>query len=139
MKFDFDAVKEAEENFEEKAYNFDENAELVAKERGLIVIFPKPNQLQFDLDTEESYQEFERRLYWFGFDKGTFTKEVHASNSGLPHRHVTLTFNGITFTEVQRICLQAVLGSDIIREYLNAKRLWANIPNPTRLFEKEKP
>jgi hypothetical protein len=122
--------------FEKVAYDFDVDADKVAKEKGLKVVLPEDNQLQIDLDTEEAFDEFNRRLDWFEFEKGAYTAESHFSNSGKPHRHITLTFKNVKFEEYQRIALQAALGSDIIREYLNCKRLWKGCKNPTRLFEK---
>lgn len=122
-------------SFAEEDYNCLLSAEDAAAEKGLIVVRPGPNQLQIDLDTEAAYIEFKRRLDYFRFDKG-FTKQVNPSASGLPHRHVTLTFRDRTFEPWERIALQAALGDDPIRVYLNAKRYDNHQEDPSRLFEK---
>lgn len=137
MKFDQDINKNAE--FEEKSYNFNEVAEEAAAKKGLIVVLPEPNQLQIDVDSEEAYLEFCKRYQNMDMqysNYGTPKIKETFSNSGPPHRHITLTFENHIFTEWERIALQAVLGSDPIREYLNAKRLIFGEFNPTRLFEK---
>lgn len=36
-------------------YDFEEHAEEVAAERGQIVVLPKANQLQIDIDSEEAH------------------------------------------------------------------------------------
>lgn len=115
-------------------YDFDAKAEEVAKSKGLVVVFPKSNQIQLDLDTENSYDEFLRRLPCFMFDNIEYS--VAPSASGLPHRHVTLTFLTRAFTEWERICIQAALGDDPLRVFLNTRRLLAGCENPSRLFEK---
>lgn len=53
-----DLIKEECELF----YNFDENAEKAAAIRGCVVVFPKENQLQIDIDSESAFKYFERRI-----------------------------------------------------------------------------
>ncbi len=118
-------------------YDFDANCEEIAKKRGQVVVFPKPNQLQIDIDTEAQWKEFQRREEAFSCSVEPWgSMEITPSKSGLPSRHITITFpTSKTFTEWERIALQAALGSDPIREYLNALRNCCGIANPTRLFE----
>lgn len=118
----------------EEDYEFDQVAEDVAKQRGLVVVCPQDNQLQLDLDSEEAVVEFKRRLPLFFHDERP-TVDLQPSASGVPHYHATVSFQGREFEEWERIALQSVLGSDPMREYLNAKRLIYGVPNPTRLFE----
>lgn len=118
-----------------QSYNFDLKAEEVAKERGLVVVYPEKNQLQFDLDTKEEREEFMKRCHEM-INGRNFHFHEHVSPGGGEHRHVTLTFFDMEFTEWQRIALQSVLGSDPMREFLNARRLMEGATDkPTRLFE----
>lgn len=128
----------------EEEYNFDLLASEIAESKGLIVVMPKPNQLQIDIDSDEQYAEFHRRLECFVrtyrdeqlFDMRDFGYEEHESSSGLPKRHITLTFWNHEFTEQERILYQAALGDDVLRVFLNTKRLHFGVPSPSRLFEK---
>lgn len=116
-------------------YDFDELSHEVARKRGLVVVLPKPNQLQLDLDSEEAFVEYLRRKDSFDFDE-TVNEIISPSSSGLPKRHVTLTFQNREFSAWERVAMQAALGSDIIREFLSARRIWVGIENPSALFEK---
>lgn len=121
---------------EKPPYDFNANCEAVAKERGLQVVFPRKNQLQIDVDSEEAFVEFERRLACFAFPQLTRV-DVVPSASGLPHRHITLSFATRKFSEWERIALQACLGSDPIREFMNAMRFERGEPRPSRLFQQK--
>jgi len=122
-------------------YNLDVSAEEAAAEVSCKVVIPEPNQLQLDLDSEEAYDNFKNRLVEFEMHSCYIIEiEEHPSKKGLPHRHVTLTVfdpDGMphVFGEYERIALQAVLGSDIVRETLNCWRLIRGSENPSRLFE----
>lgn len=119
----------------EDEYEFDWVAEKVAKSRGLVVVYPKKNQLQIDLDSEDAYRNFLDQMD--ALDIRHSWAVITPSASGLPNRHATITFtNGRTFTEWERIAIQFALGSDPVREKLNIMRLYNGLPNPTRLFEK---
>lgn len=127
------------ESVEEAEYKFDEKAEEVAKNRGQIVVFPKPNELQLDIDGQKEYEEFERRFEFFSsiapelYCPFEIVKKPSKSEGCY---HITIIFNkNIYLDEWQRIALQSALGSDPIREYLNAMRKLTGIENPTRLFE----
>lgn len=56
------------------------------------------------------------------------------SKSGGEHRHITLTLSN-NISDVERILLQAILGSDPKRELLSYIRILRNIPQPTAFFE----
>ena len=82
------------------------------------------------------------RLIDFGFatsvgDVGEYEKIKEApSKSGLPHRHITITFSkDKIFGEWERIALQFMFGSDPVRESMNVLRAVAGEEKPTRLFE----
>jgi|PlaIllAssembly_1097288.scaffolds.fasta_scaffold09012_7 hypothetical protein len=122
-----------------ESYHFDDDAERVAKALNCTVLLPNHNQLFLDIDGLAELDEFERRLEQLELDAMPdravdfkYTKEVLRSRNG--NYHVILTFDNLSFSEDERILWQAVLGSDIIREYLNFKRLIWGITNPSRLF-----
>jgi hypothetical protein len=112
-------------------------AEWCAEKLGCKVVYPLSTQLQLDMDTEEQFLEYERRLGellgWCEVDTPKFIS-ITPSKSGLPHRHITITFNR-EFTDAERIGLQVFLGSDLVREKMNILRLHNGIARPCRLFE----
>ena len=108
-----------------------------AKDNNLDVVFPKPNELQIDIDSEEAYARYggvlERLQRHFRF----ITESITPSRSGYPKRHIVLTLRE-PVTDVQRIALQAILGSDPVRELLSLKRIENGDPHPTLFLEKKK-
>jgi hypothetical protein len=136
----------------QNAYDLsDEGANTAAKKKGLVIIYPKDNQIQIDIDSEEAFKEFQLRFEKL-FDTplcmhqgenvispGLFNIKTFPSSSGLPNRHIYITFQNRTFSALERIHLQSVLGSDPMRELLDTKRLFDGYTKtPTRLFEKPK-
>jgi hypothetical protein len=117
-------------------YDFNRKAEEVAELNGCVVVYPEPNQLQIDLDTDEQYQYYKKRLEDVEriLEWDMSVKET-PSKSGLPHRHITITVKDKVFTEWERIACQVMLGSDPVREGLNTLRMCYGVENPTRLFE----
>lgn len=109
-----------------------------AKKLGLSVVIPAPNQLQIDIDDAVSYNVFTRNLgllkqYW-----GVGHKSERTSKSGNPERrHITITLNR-DVTPLERIGLQAVLGSDVKREMFSLIRVLEKDAAPTLFFEKAK-
>lgn len=122
-------------------YDLDVSAEEEAKRLNCIVVKPEPNQLQIDIDSEEAYSIFQKRIFEYKYHSQlSITVETHPSKSGLPKRHITITVNDFknnphVFNEWERIALQFTLGSDPIRETLNTWRLLRGSENPSRLFE----
>lgn len=127
-------------------YDFDAECEEVARKRGLIVVMPEPNELQIDLDSEESRTEFYERLsnFNFGYSKiedaldlewfnlcEWFVSRSHTAG----HFHAYLRTEH-KFTDLERIAWQAALGDDPVRFKLNMMRLRYGIKNPSRLFER---
>lgn len=100
------------------------------------VVYPEPNQLLLDLDTDEQYESFQKRIARL-FDTNKLNIKAAPSASGLPHRHITVTFpTTVQFTNMERIAIQAVLGSDIIREFFSVRRVLQGVATPTKFFEK---
>lgn len=122
-----------------KPYNPLDREQFIAecKAAGKRMVFPSAQQLQIDIDTEEQYKVFQAnydRFLSYNPDEGVQMVET-VSGSGLPHRHITLTLNWELESEWQRIALQAVLGSDPVREILSAMRVLHGVENPTMFVE----
>lgn len=109
-----------------------------AAREGLSVVYPEDNQLQIDLDNEHSYRLFQNQLCIVEKFIGISNCDEKPSKSGKPgKRHITLTFYGVTFTMLERLALQAMLGSDRIRELLGYVQLKNEDPHPVLFLEKK--
>lgn len=108
---------------------------------GYDILVPGDDELQLDLDSDEDYGRFVvaiARLKSEYDAKASDTElvwEERPSKSGLPHKHIIVHLPA-TITNLERIALQAVLGSDRTREMLSLFRLWDGDPVPTLLAEK---
>ena len=129
---------------EHETYDFDRNAFAVATERGQKVYYPQINEILIDIDSEEQYLEFSRRITELVRDEripyGFSITRIEPSKSGLPHRHIHVEMfqndgKPVVLGEWQRICLQFALGSDRIKELLRTYRVLAGISKPTVLFK----
>jgi hypothetical protein len=108
--------------------------ELAAKE-GLSVVYPKSNELQVDVDNDQSYLFFIKQRDTLGWMLGIESITENPSKSGLPRRHITVRLKK-SVTALERLCLQACLGSDRVRETLGYARHKNGESNPTLFFEK---
>lgn len=96
-----------------------------------------PNVLLLDFDDADKYAQFQlewkpRLVRHFG-PRVNF--EEWASKSGLPHRHVKVTFgNARSLSMPERLLLQACCGSDPNREFLGLLNYWRGDPEPSVLF-----
>lgn len=111
-----------------------EHAEEQAKAKGCIVVEPKPNELFIDIDRVEDLEFFYKQI-------GHITKRCPLSYEVRPslrkdHFHVVVCFENRELTEWERIALQAVLGSDRVRELISVFRLLDGDKTPTLFFEK---
>lgn len=109
---------------------------------GFEVALPQDNQLQIDIDDEASYQVYlgnlDRYMVHFSDNPVTFA-DVLPSKSGAPEKkHITVTLADPISNE-QRILLQALLGSDPVREMLSYIRLVNDDEHPTLFLEKPAP
>jgi hypothetical protein len=119
-------------------YGINRNPYMVAEELNMDVVLPTEYQLQLDIDTEEQFEKFNKNLEHLGNDTQIYPEDVkiNPSKSGLPKRHVTLTFQ-FEMGVWQRIALQYYLQSDPVREGLNAMRVLLGDPYPIAFFEKK--
>ena len=107
-----------------------------AKKDGLWVILPAPNELLIDIDTEEQYQTFLKALPRFERVELIQDWREEPSRSGLPARHIYVQLHK-DIDALERIALQACLGSDLRRESLSLIRWLRDDPNPTLFFEEQ--
>lgn len=83
--------------------------------------FPQPDELFIDIDTEAAWHRF--LITYECLDK--FIKcscVITASKSGLPKRHVVVKLDK-HYSITERIALQAIMGSDPMRELMSLKRV----------------
>ena len=109
-----------------------------ALDNNLDVILPEPNQLFIDIDTEKDYEEYRFNMELIEIHLPYLIDDVEErpSKSGLPGRHVTLTLER-DVTDLERIGLQAILGSDRKREMLSWLSAGQGHQHPTLFFEKK--
>jgi len=106
----------------------------------LEVVYPEANQVQIDIDSEEAYNLFFRTMGTLGgycrseYGNAPGIKES-PSKSGLPNRHITVTLPFKIKDDLERIALQAVLGSDPVRELMGILRVYLGVENPSLLVE----
>lgn len=112
-----------------------EEAIKAVKENGFDVVYPEDNQLQLDIDDEAGLIRFENMLYMVGAYLNIKDYNIRTSKSGGDHKHITITLPH-PISPVERILLQAILGSDPKREMLSYVRLLKGEKNPTIFFEK---
>jgi hypothetical protein len=109
-----------------------------AREKGCVVVYPGPNDLFVDIDSEDDLDFFHEAIVRLRryFPGGDILVNVTPSKS--PGRyHATVTIPRPVKDAAERILLQAVLGSDRVRELLSWARLETGAtPHPTVFFEK---
>lgn len=110
---------------------------------GLEVVYPEPNQLFVDIDNEHSYRLYLNQTGILQKFVGIFAVKENPSKSSTPDSryklHITLTFDSVTFTTLERLALQAMLGSDRVREILGYVEYKGNDPTPVLFLEKTAP
>ena len=105
---------------------------------GLEVVYPEANQLQIDIDNHHSYMLLYNQLGIVQKFIGEYDYKETPSKSGEPHKfHITLTFTDIEFSPLARIGLQAMLGSDRVRELLSYVQFVNGDLHPTLFLEKK--
>jgi hypothetical protein len=128
--------------YDSRQNNFEKLAEY-ANANGLEIVIPGPKELFIDLDSEQSYELFKNQLEVLQqfFEAGIARDEP--SRSGLPHRHIVVTVavpknegtNGVP-SEMEKMALQTMLGSDRRCEILRYMRWRQHDPHPTLFLEK---
>lgn len=113
-----------------------QNAIERARDEGLVVVFPKSNELFIDIDNEHSFQLFLKQFDIMSKYLGATGYEQSPSKSGMPKQHVTVYMDR-DVTEIERLALQAMLGSDRVRELLGYVQEKNGDPHPTLFLEKK--
>lgn len=105
-----------------------------AEDNNLDVFIPGFLEIQLDLDTAASIKEFKRRLGFFRSIHPCMVSLVEFTTSRNGGTHVYITLNK-SVTALERIGLQAILGSDAKREILSLKDYFEAQREPTLFFE----
>lgn len=109
-----------------------------AEKSGLSIVFPASNELQLDIDDWAGLGVLADLTPLLEKHWGPVTRREHTSKSDNPKkRHVTLTLEK-PLTDLERIALQACLGSDRKRELLSLVRVKIGDPHPTLFYERGK-
>ncbi len=122
---------------ETKDFSSQASLETAFKEK-LRVVIPKSTELFIDIDSDADYAQFNEaysRLKLYGFFPPLYRTE-NVSRNGLPGRHITVTLR-TDVSPLERVALQAILGSDWKRELYSLFRIKQEEPLPTLFFEKE--
>lgn len=108
-----------------------------AKDQNCKVVLPSEYDLQIDIDSEADFKVYTKHKEIFLKHYGIVQETVAPSKSGQPGKqHITLTLKS-PVTPLERIALQACLGSDRKRELLSLSRIKINDPHPTLFLEKK--
>lgn len=104
---------------------------------GMLVRSPRPNELFLDIDDDDAWEAFGTMLAVINQNyPAGWTYTCTPSKSGLPKRHVVVTMHRPINSELERVLLQAILGSDRKRETLSFIAIDKDInPKPTLFFE----
>lgn len=106
-----------------------------ASEHNLKVVVPKPNELQLDIDSDADYATY-GRMYNMLSNLGYVTSASTSPSRSKPEgRHVTVTLS-FQPTAIERIALQAIMGSDLAREAFSFWRYKTGEAIPTLFFER---
>jgi hypothetical protein len=110
-----------------------------AEAENLKVVLPEPNQLFIDIDNDFAMAVFEKNhktfLQWYDYEACP-DPVIAESKSGGERRHITITLDR-PVEPMERLILQAFLGSDLTREFLGLQRIKAGDKNPTLFLEKK--
>lgn len=112
------------------------DADKRAEARGCVVIEPKPNELFIDIDRASDLECFWRNLGWL---EDLVTGYIMSpSTSGQSDKyHIVVTLKRDVRDAYERIGLQAILGSDRLREVLSWRNAVHGSGRPTCFFEKK--
>lgn len=111
-----------------------DGARVLAEQEGLDLILPDDNQIFIDIDNDEDFKVYSE-YYHILIQFYCVEEKITESKNGLPGRHIILTLDK-NVTPLERICLQACLGSDRKRELLGFFLLRNGDKTPTLFLEK---
>lgn len=103
----------------------------------LEVVLPADNELQIDIDNEHSYLLFQKQLQILQVYVGVVDVRESSSKSGKDWKlHITVELDP-DVTMIERLALQAMMGSDRVRELLGYVQYKNNDPHPVLFLEKK--
>lgn len=106
-----------------------------AEEEGYEIVYPKDDELLIDLDSKEQHDKFYRDLSLLqSYFVAYVTKDAPSKTPG--HRHVTVKVDR-PLTILERIALQAALGSDNRREIHSLIDHFNGLDRPSLFFERK--
>lgn len=121
---------------ENNPYEFmSDTAFVKADKEGLDVVLPTTRQLFIDIDSQDAHDQYVINRPQFDQWYVVVDAIDKPSKSGGEKRHITLTLLD-EITDVERLLLQAFLGSDLKREFLGLMRVKTEDPHPTLFLEK---
>lgn len=113
------------------------HAEATANSRGLIVVLPGDEDLFIDIDDAESMAVFDRNIEIVKASDNVIEIKKTPSPSGKDGRfHIVVTLGRPIKDALERIMMQALLGSDRLHETLSWQGAVRGDANPTLFFEK---
>jgi hypothetical protein len=104
----------------------------------LIFVPASPYELQLDLDTHKALKHFLKYLPWFSCIMHETRQELRSvalSRSRSGNWHVTIKLSKPK-PKIERIALQAILGSDLARELCNMERVYFKSKFPILFVER---
>ena len=111
--------------------------EAAAEAKGLVIVAPGDRQLFVDIDDWESMGVFSRLVEVLNKFRPCTWRTAASPSRKVGRFHVTVTFtDGPPLTNLERIALQAMLGSDRLHELLSYRSHFAGDPTPTVFFER---
>ncbi len=112
-----------------------DSMQAAADAKGLVVVYPEPNELFIDIDSAEDFAVFAKNVLVLGDLVSQFVSAP--SPLGKPERlHITVTLSRPVASSIERIAMQAALGSDRLHETLSLRIALAGGEHPTVFFEK---
>lgn len=90
---------------------------------GYKILVPEPNQLFIDIDTKEQLKQYLSEIERFRDEYTVKEIKQTPSRRKADGFHITVTLDR-EITNIERIVLQAILGSDPRRELLGLFRIW---------------
>lgn len=112
--------------------DLNDDPKTTAAELGLEYVTPGPYDVFLDIDDIPSGAHMQRMFDLLRKNKIEFT-EMKRTTSKSGNTHVYIRFTRAV-GDIERIALQACMGSDRTRELLSVLRIWANTTRPTHGF-----
>jgi hypothetical protein len=106
-----------------------------ADTNGWEVVLPRPTEVQIDIDNRDQYNLFDERYKnMSAYFCMKVVRDTPSKSGGRFKRHITVDM-GMELSDAQRCAIQAVLGSDPIRELIGVMRMLLGMEHPTLFYE----